>query len=82
MENCSQAELSNRDLVLGKNPLGRPSEHLLGHKGRRGFDFHGFTFRTSKELSTQNHDFQDSLRKAIFQSQKWSSDILEDIYWQ
>lgn len=70
MENRSRPEFSNRDLVLGKNPLSGPSKKLLGHKARRGFDLHRLAFRASKELSDERHLLENSLTSAIFQSQK------------
>jgi hypothetical protein len=73
MENRSRPEFSNRDLVLGKNPLSGTSKKLLGHKARRGFDLHRLAFRASKELSDERHLLENSLTSAIFQSQKRSN---------
>jgi hypothetical protein len=73
MENRSRPELSNRDLVLGKNPLGGPSKKLIGHKASRGFDLHRPAFRASKELSAERHLLENSLRKGNFSILKWAS---------
>jgi hypothetical protein len=55
MVNRSRLELSNRHLVLGNDPLCRPSKNLLGRKASRGFDFLRLVFRTSKELPNERH---------------------------